>query len=249
MTGFPARAEPPDDGPPADDLAQGKRLFEGNCARCHGVNGAGGIGPTLTRARLRHAADEKALIEVIRDGIPGTEMPWTWWLDDRELKQVAVYVRSLGRTEAASLPGDPLKGKALFEKGDCAKCHTVRGQGGTLGPALTDIGTRRGPSYLRQALHDPGSTQPLDSGGFVQFLVVQAVTHEGRIVRGLRINEDTFTIQIRDADNRIHSFQKRDLVEVKRELGGSLMPNFGATILPSDLDDLIAYLASLRGEP
>jgi putative heme-binding domain-containing protein len=176
-------------------------------------------------------------------------MPWAWWLDERELKQVSAYVRSLGRTEAASLPGDPLKGKVLFEKGDCAKCHTVRGQGGTLGPALTDIGARRGPSYLRQALHDPGSTQPLDSNGFVQFLVVQAVTHDGRIVRGLRINEDTFTIQIRDADNRIHSFQKRDLMEVKRELGGSLMPSFGATISPADLDDLIAYLASLRGEP
>jgi putative heme-binding domain-containing protein len=178
-------------------------------------------------------------------------MPWAWWLDDHELKQVAAYVRSLGRNEAASLslPGDPLKGKTLFEKGECAKCHTVRGQGGTLGPELTDIGARRGPSYLRQALHDPGSTQPLDPNGFVQFLIVQAVTHDGRTVRGLRINEDTFTIQIRDADNRIHSFQKRDMVEMKRELGGSLMPGFGATLSPADLDDLIAYLASLRGEP
>jgi putative heme-binding domain-containing protein len=249
LTVVPAQAQPPEDRPPTDDLAQGQRLFEGQCARCHGLKGAGGAGPSLARARLRHATSEKALIAVIRDGIPGTEMPWTWQMDDRELRQVAAYVRSLGRTEAAPPPGDPVKGKALFEKGDCAKCHTVRGQGGTLGPELTDIGARRGPAYLRQALHDPGTTQPLDADGYVQFLVVQAATHEGHVVRGLRINEDTFTIQIRDADNRIYSFQKRDLVEVKREHGGSLMPSFGATHSPAELDDLIAYLASLRGEP
>src|SRR5262249_52165230 len=97
--------------------------------------------------------------------------------------------------------------------------------------------------------HDPGTNQPVDAAGFLAFLVVQAATHDGRIVRGLRINEDTFTIQIRDADNRVHSFAKRDLAELKREPAGSLMPNFGATIAPADLDDLIAYLSSLRGEP
>ena len=47
----------------------------------------------------------------------------------------------------------------------------------------------------------------------------------------------------------IHSFQKRDLVEVKREDAGSLMPSYRAAISSIDLDDLIAYLASLRGEP
>jgi putative heme-binding domain-containing protein len=176
-------------------------------------------------------------------------MQWTWQMDDREMKQVAAYVWSLGRTEAAPLPGDPLKGKTLFEKGECAKCHTVRGQGGTLGPDLTDVGARRGPAYLRQALHDPGTNQPKDANGFLAYLLVQVATHDGHVVRGLRINEDTFTIQVRDADNRIHSFQKRDLAEVKREPGGSLMPSFGATIAPSELDDLITYLASLRGAP
>jgi hypothetical protein len=36
-------------------------------------------------------------------------------MDDREVRQVVAYVRSLGRTEAVSPPGDPAKGKALYE--------------------------------------------------------------------------------------------------------------------------------------
>jgi putative heme-binding domain-containing protein len=176
-------------------------------------------------------------------------MDWTWQMDERELRQVAAYVWSLGRTESVPLAGDPLKGKPVFEKADCAKCHAVRGQGGSLGPDLTDIGARRGPGYLRQAVHDPGTTQPVNATGFLAFLVVQAATPDGRIVRGLRINEDTFTIQIRDADNRIHSFAKRDLIELKRESAGSLMPGYGAALSSPELDDLVAYLSSLRGEP
>jgi putative heme-binding domain-containing protein len=245
----PVQGQTQPDRPANDDLVQGQRLFEGQCARCHGLKGAGGIGPSLTRARLRHAPSEKALLALIREGIPGTEMPWTWQMDDHELRQVAAYVRSLGRAESAPLPGDPARGRGLFEKGECAKCHTVRGQGGTAGPDLTEVGARRAPAYIRQALYDPGTNQPLDPEGFRTFLVVQAATHAGRLVRGVRVNEDTFTIQIRDSENRIHSFPKRDLVEVKREHGSSLMPSFGATIAPAELDDLVAYLASLRGEP
>jgi cytochrome c oxidase cbb3-type subunit 3 len=67
-------------------------------------------------------------------------------------------------------------------------------------------------------------------------------------VRGIRINEDTFTLQLRDADNRLYSFRKQDLKELNRESGGSLMPSYQTVFSPTEIDDLIAYLASLRGE-
>jgi putative heme-binding domain-containing protein len=212
------------------------------------VKGAGGNGPSLARARLRHAADDAALVEVLKEGIPGTEMDGAWQLNDREIGQVAAYVRSLGQTEEAALPGDAGKGKALFGKSDCARCHVVQGQGGSLGPDLTEVGARRGVAYLRRLLREPGKDHPLDAAGFVAFLVVQVATQDGRVVRGLRINEDTFTIQLRDADNRLHSFPKRALAELKREWNGSLMPSYAEAIPAADLDDLIAYLASLRGQ-
>jgi putative heme-binding domain-containing protein len=233
----------------ADDRARGRLLFQGQCARCHGMDGAGGTGPGLNRSVLGRAPDDQALFSVIKEGIRGTEMPAAWQMIDGEIWQVAGYVRSLGRTARVALPGEPERGKQLYEtKGRCATCHIVRGRGGSLGPDLTEIGARRGVTHLRSSLLNPGSSKARDSSGYISFLVMRVVTQDGREVRGIRINEDTFTLQLRDADNRIHSFRKQDLKELDRDPGGSLMPSFEGTFSASELDDLIAYLASLRGE-
>src|SRR6516165_4905826 len=71
----------------AADLARGQRLFESQCARCHGLKGTGGTGPSLNRSRLRRAADDPALVDLIKEGVPGTEMPATWQMDEREIRQ------------------------------------------------------------------------------------------------------------------------------------------------------------------
>jgi putative heme-binding domain-containing protein len=238
----------PDTGRPGDELARGRRLFESQCARCHGLKGTGGTGPGLNRARLRRADDDKALIELIKEGAPGTEMPATWQMDDREIRQVAVYVRSLGRAEVTPLPGDSNKGKALYATADCSRCHTLSGHGGGLGPDLTEVGARRGAAHLRQTLIDPGSSKLLDGDGFFAFLNVLVATHDGRVVQGLRVNEDSFTIQIRDAENRLHSFEKRDLAELKREPAASVMPGYAQALTAAQVDDLVAYLSGLRGD-
>jgi putative heme-binding domain-containing protein len=244
----PAFPQNPDSAPTGGDLARGQRLFEAQCARCHGVKGTGGIGPSLDRARLRRAADDLALITLIKEGVPGTAMPETWQMDDREVRQVAAYVRSLGRAEVTPLPGDPAKGKALYARGDCSRCHAVKGQGGVLGPDLTDVGARRGAAHLRRILLDPGSSKLLDSYGYLAYLNVRVATRDGRVVQGLRVNEDSFTIQLRDADNRLHSFEKHELAETRREPEASVMPAYAKTLSASEIDDLVAYLSGLRGD-
>ena len=119
-------------------------------------------------------------------------------------------MRSLGRQVQVALPGEPERGKRLYEtKGQCVTCHIVRGRGSSLGPDLTDIGARRGPDHLRSMLLNPGTSKARDSSGYLQFLVIRVVTQDGREVRGMRINEDTFTLQLRDADNRLYSFRKQ----------------------------------------
>jgi len=175
-------------------------------------------------------------------------MVWTGQFDDSEVRQIVAYVRSLGRTEPVSLPGDPAKGKALYEKSDCAKCHAIKGQGEYVGPDLTDVGARRGAARLRQVLLEPGSAKTIDSSGYLAFLIVQVATRDGRLVRGLRVNEDTFTLQIRDSDNHLHSFPKGELMELKREPGASVMPSYANLLSANEIDDLIAFLAGLRGE-
>ena len=231
----------------ANDLARGKRLFEGQCARCHGIKGTGGAGASLTRPVLRHAADDEDIFAIIQDGIPGTAMPGNWFMTDQEIRDVAHYVRSLGRTAPEPLPGDVERGKQVFAKNDCAECHIVQGQGDSVGPELTDVGARRGLDFLRKAVVHPGSEVPLDEAGYAAYLPVVAATSDGRVVTGTRINEDTFTIQLRDQKNRIHSLRKRDL-DGFRKTGVSTMPAYGRVLSRGDVDHLVSYLAGLRGK-
>jgi cytochrome c oxidase cbb3-type subunit III len=224
------------------DLAQGERLFKGQCAGCHGPKGEGGRGAVLAQPRLRRAADDESLFRTIRDGVRGTEMPAADTITSREIWQIAAYVRSLGRLPAEIVPGDPKRGENLYRtKGNCAQCHIVNGEGGSLGPELTEIGARRGAARLRSTVLDPASTLP---EGFLQ---VRLVTKDGRRISGVRLNEDTFTIQLRDLNGGVYSFIKQDLKEFQREPGKTPMPSFRGVLSDGEIDDLIAYLVSLRG--
>ena len=226
----------------AADLKNGQQLFMGQCARCHGSKGEGGRGAVLAQPRVRPAPDDEALFVVIRDGVKGTEMPGGYALDTRETWQLAAYVRSLGRMAPEKVAGDPKHGQELYgSKGRCAQCHINGGQGGSLGPELTEIGARRSAAHLRAAVLDPASTLPED------FLQVRVVTKDGQTITGVRLNEDTFSIQIRDLSGGIHSFQKADLKELMRDTGKTPMPSFRGTLSTSEVDDLVAYLVSLRG--
>jgi putative heme-binding domain-containing protein len=226
----------------AGELERGRQMFVGHCAVCHGIEGTGGRGPSLNHPSLPRAADDKALVKVIQNGIEGSEMPEAWQLSEREVWQVAGYVRSLGRRAVVKLPGDAEKGKKLYDsKGGCAACHIVRGTGGALGPELTDIGARRSAAYLREALIDPATSTPEG------FLVVRVTTRDGKKLWGVRVNEDSFTIQLRDSSGRFHSFRKLDLTQLTKDFKAELMPSY-RDFNPAEMDDLVAYLASLRGE-
>lgn len=212
------------------------------------MQGGGGTGANLRRPKLQRAADDDSLFDLIRSGIPGTGMPSMWAMTDDEVRNVIVYVRSLGRVASEPVPGDPDKGKLIYQKAECANCHIVAGKGGNLGPELTDVGDRRGVLFLRGALLHPGNDRALTAEGFATYLPVMAVHKNGRVLTGVRVNEDTFTIQLRDAQNRLHSLQKNDLEEL-RKLEISVMPSYEKTLSQSDIDQLVSYLASLKATP
>jgi putative heme-binding domain-containing protein len=117
----------------------------------------------------------------------------------------------------------------------------VRGEGGVLGPELTAIGTRRGAPYLRDALIKPEATHP------PKYVVVRAVLASGQEIRGNRVNEDVFWIQIRDASGTIHSLEKSTLSKLERQLEATLMPSYATRMSNAELDDIVAYLVTLRG--
>ena len=70
----PAAAQPLAEAS-ADDVTHGKRVFDIHCSRCHGLDGVGGEGPNLMRENLRRSTEDDALIEIVDNGIAGTDMP------------------------------------------------------------------------------------------------------------------------------------------------------------------------------
>jgi putative heme-binding domain-containing protein len=213
------------------------------------------MGPPLAGVKLRRAVDDAGLIAVILDGIAGTAMGRAWQLSQRQAAQIAAYVASLGRVPAAVLPGDSVRGKAIYDgKGLCASCHIVRGVGSGAGPELTDVGNRRGSDHLRESLLEPGAhfperRVPYEPNTYAAYIVVRAVSRGGATIAGARVNEDSFTIQVRDAAGRLHSLRKADLASLEKQEAGSLMPSYRGTLTQGEIDDLVAYLMTLRGEP
>ena len=224
------------------DLAGGRKIFESQCALCHGQTGGGGRGPALNRPKLAKAPDDAALRKVISDGID-PEMPGAWQLHPREVASVAAYVRTLGAVPQEILAGDAGRGEAVYREQSCAGCHMIGGKGEGLGPELTAIGARRSAGWLRAAILKPAGS--LSEG----FLYVAVTTSANQTVRGIRVNEDSFTIQLKDPAGRFYSFRKSEIKDLRRLDGQTPMPPFEGRLSQSELDDLIAYLAGLKGKP
>ena len=188
--------------------------------------------------------------KIIRDGTPDGRMPRVRRMTEEEVDQLVAYVRVLSRGAPEKVAGNADKGRAVYQKLACATCHTVGGTGGVVGPDLTKVGQRRAVNYLRQVVLEPGKLKPKGStgillNGFSEYLPVSVVEQNGREVRGLRVNEDSFTIQVRDANGTLYSFRKTDVQNVDKQFGRSLMPGYKDKLAGSDTDDLVAYLYSL----
>jgi cytochrome c oxidase cbb3-type subunit 3 len=222
------------------DASAGKRMFERHCALCHGIDGKGGRGPSLNHTKLFHAPDDAALKSLIFEGI-FPEMPEGWFFSEEEISNIAAYVRSLGKIPAEPLPGDAARGGAVFARNSCLRCHLFAGAGFAYGPDLTGLAERRSPAYVRNAIATPAEHLPEG------FLLVRVITASGRTIEGVRMNEDTFTIQIKDASGTVHSLRKQDLKDLQKLRGQSPMPPYKTILSAAELDDLIAYLFSARG--
>jgi putative heme-binding domain-containing protein len=236
----------------AGHLETGRQLYEIHCATCHGPKGEGSRGPTLALPHLPRATDDAALVRIIQNGIPGTEMTRAR-LNPGEGPYLAAYVRTLALLPQEPVPGDPANGAELFRsKGACLTCHRLKGEGMAIGPDLTTIGLRRGPASLRQSLVDPGAEVPQSTNAYrndislpLNFRMVHVRTKDGREITGIRLNEDTLSVQLRDLTGMFHSFFKDELAEFRKDRS-SPMPVYAQVFSPPEMDDMIAFLVSLR---
>ena len=229
-------------------LARGRQIFEMQCVTCHGPKGEGDRGPMLAQPTLVKATDDPTLITIVARGITGTEMPGGR-MKAGEAPYLAAYVKSLGRIPPEKVPGDAVLGAALVKgKGACLSCHTVAGEGtAAIGPDLSDIGARRSPAFIRRSLVEPSADVPLSTTGAQNFAFIRVKTKDGREASGVRMSEGTFYVQFRDITGALYSFPKSELASVESDRT-SPMPAYSGLYTPTEMDDVIAYLTTLRGK-
>ena len=178
---------------------------------------------------------------VMTNGIPDTSMPPGEYTD-AELSGLVAFLRTMGTIDLGELAiGDLNRGQMVFvNKGACQQCHRVAGIGSRLGPDLTDIGSLRSAGQLERKLLDPTSSMLPVNRPF------RGTTKNGTIVSGLRLNEDTFSVQIINEDEELMTVEKAELREYEF-LDVSPMPSYGDQLSEQELSDLLAYLLSLKG--
>ena len=236
-------------------IKEGASLFRANCSPCHGLGArGGGRGPDLTSGRWTHGSTDSAIFRTITQGVPGTEMPANGF-EDSEIWAIIAYLRSLAPPKRPIVSGDPVNGKKIFsESAGCSNCHMVNGSGGLLGPDLSRVAASRSVSYLIDSIRQPdkelssGMLDPNNHYGLpLVYDTVTVVTAGGERITGVARNEDTFSVQLLATDQNLQFFLKKDVKEVIHERK-SLMPPYPEDALSaSQLQDLIAYLETLRG--
>src|SRR5579862_2974550 len=223
------------------DPAVGRTLFLKSCSGCHGANGKGGRGSDLTAGNWKWGATDPEIQRNILKGIAGTQMP-PFPLSDDEARNIVVFLRSLrGTSTEEAIKGNPESGRDLFYgAAGCAHCHMVGGRGGRLGPDLTGIAESRKAAELRKAILEP------DAGLAPGYETVEIEFRDGKTLRGVAKNEDTFSVQVMDAQEKLHLLSKKDLAKIT-PTHRSLMP--AGKFEAARLDDLVAFLRQPPATP
>jgi putative heme-binding domain-containing protein len=223
----------------ATDVETGSRLYRNNCFACHGPDGNSIPGVDFQRGQFKRVSTDDDLLRVIVTGVPGTSMPPTAVNDAARLALVA-YIRSLHDSSNAG-SGDAARGKGLFDgKGACLTGHRVNGKGSRSAPDLSEVGAIRTAMYLERSIVAPNESV------LPEHRSVRAVTRQGTVITGRRLNEDTHTIQIIDAQEHLRSLDKSELKEFAI-LTTSSMPSYEGKFNSAELADLVTYLLSLKG--
>lgn len=220
-------------------IQEGARVYRTNCTLCHGPAGDGVDGVDLRVGRFRSPLSDEGIRRVVGSGAGNGRMP-AFDLAPAELEGVVAYIRAgFDPSGIAVRVGDAAQGRTIFEnQGKCLSCHRVNGRGARTGPDLSMIGAERTPATLQRALVDPDAAlRPIDRP-------VRIVTRDGEMVRGRRLNEDTYTVQLIDSRERLRSFRKSELVTYEVSDTAVMQPT---TLSDDQVADLVGYLLSLRG--
>jgi cytochrome c oxidase cbb3-type subunit III len=240
-------------------VRDGESLYAQHCTGCHGPNGsAGEIGPAIVSGdRAGFGASDAQVFNTIKNGVPGTPMA-PQKLSDDEIWKITTYIHALRGTAIDNpSPGDVAHGEQIFwGKGQCGNCHMLGGKGGLTAPDLNNIaGTRKATAIVdaltKEQHHEYGSggahlksLPPMDS-----YLPVHVTTADGKVIDGILLNQDGYSLQMMGNDQRLHSFDRARLRRVGIE-PKSLMPtDYDKRLTPDEFKDLLAFLTRQGMKP
>jgi len=219
----------------------GKAAFNSTCAGCHGLDGRGSekAPNIISNTKVQRLSDAQ-FGNIISNGVPGTGMPAFHSLTSAQVRLLVRYLRTLqGKSDAVAIRGDSTRGRNIFfGKGGCSSCHTVLGEGGFLGPDLTEYGAAVQAKAMREGIINPNRIVP------VGYRLAVVRTHDGSRVEGVVRSEDNFSVQLQSRDGGFHFLQKSELQNLEY-LNQPLMPtDYGQRLSGGELDDLVSYLAN-----
>jgi len=223
----------------SEAIQAGSRVYTQQCALCHGPQGALVDGLDLRRGQFKNVRSDDDLRNVITTGAAEGQMP-AFSLRAEELNGIVAFIRAGFDPEGVAVRiGDPMRGRELFNgRGDCANCHRVNGAGPRTAPDLSSIGAVRTPASLQRNMLDPATALlPINRP-------IRMVTRNEETIVGRRLNEDTYTVQVIDSQERLRSIRKSDLVSYEISDAPSKQPT---TLNSDEVADVIGYLLTLRG--
>lgn len=236
-------------------IAQGEQVYDQHCTACHGVNGgAGEIGPEIIHnlsVPLRGELDDNQILEVIRNGVPGTVMSaWKGKLTEDDILKIGAFLHSLRGTAIDNpLPGDVARGEEIFwGKGQCGSCHMLGGRGALKGPDLTNIAAERKSNLIIDALTKTNHRIYADGGVHLQSLppmdtydAVHVTLADGNAIDGVLLNQDSYSMQLLGDDNQLHLLDRARIKKVK--IKPPLMPtDYDKRLSHEEFSDLLAFL-------
>jgi len=143
--------------------------------------------------------------------------------------------------ELVNRTGDVEDGrKVFFGTGTCNKCHVVGKEGVSVGPDLSEIGSKLSPDAMYTSIIDPSAAI---SHNYENYAVQ---TIDGKLLTGLLVSETEDEVILKSPEGVPTSNPTQDIEQMKK-LDVSLMPSDLIRVMSQDdLIDLVEYLSTLK---
>jgi putative heme-binding domain-containing protein len=200
---------------------------------------------------LRGELDDNQILDVIRNGAPGTVMPaWKGKLAEDDILKIGAFLHSLRGTAIDNpLAGNVAHGEEVFwGKGQCGTCHMLGGKGALKGPDLTNVAAEYKSNLIIDALTKPNHRVYGDGGVHLRALpamdtydAVHVTLNSGRTVDGVLLNQDGYSLQLMGDDNQLHLLDRAQVKAVATK--PPLMPtDYDKRLSKDEFADLMAFL-------